>query len=111
MILSFFLILPSSSPDGAPGIQVQTQHTATQSAILTGRSADPHQLTAGEILNLNRATQAELERLPGIGAVKAQAILDYRAAHGSFQTIDELTAVTGIGEATLKAIRPYLTLE
>ena len=62
-------------------------------------------------ISLNRATQAELENLPGIGEQKAQAILAYRDAHGRFRTYEELLEVEGIGEATLEGLLPYLTLE
>jgi len=56
-------------------------------------------------VNLNTATQAELETLQGIGPAKAQAIIDYRKKHGDFKNIDELEKVNGIGDATLKNVR------
>ena len=62
-------------------------------------------------ISLNRATQTELETLPGIGEKKAQAILAYRNAHGRFRSCEELLEVEGIGEATLEGLLPYLTLE
>jgi competence protein ComEA len=54
---------------------------------------------------INSASVAELELLPGIGPSLAQAIVGYRQAHGSFETVDELTEVPGIGPAKLAAIR------
>ena len=65
---------------------------------------------ASGLISLNLATKAELETLPGIGEVKAQAILDYRAAHGGFTSLEELINVKGIGPATLSKIKPLLTL-
>ena len=56
-------------------------------------------------VNINTATQAELESLNGIGPVKAQAIIDYRKKHGGFKTIDELEKVDGVGAVTLENVR------
>jgi competence protein ComEA len=64
----------------------------------------------GAPVDLNSADQLALETIPGIGPVKAAAILQYRSEVGSFATVEELLEVTGIGPATLEAIRPYVTL-
>ena len=56
-------------------------------------------------VNLNTATQAELETITGVGPVKAQAIIDYRKKNGGFKTVDELEKVDGIGATTLKNVR------
>ncbi len=50
-------------------------------------------------INLNNATLSQLLELPGIGEVKANAIIRYRQEHGSFQSVDELLLVSGIGHA------------
>lgn len=67
-------------------------------------------LTALAGVNLNTATQAEIESLPGIGPVKAAAIVDYRKKNGGFKSVDELEKVEGIGPATLKSIRKDVSL-
>jgi competence protein ComEA len=59
-------------------------------------------------VNLNRATQVDLEALPGIGPVTATAILAWRSEHGAFTSVDELLEVSGIGDATLADISPYV---
>ena len=61
-------------------------------------------------INLNSATQAELESLPGIGESKATAIIQYRTDHGPFKTVDELDNVSGIGPATLASLRDLVSV-
>ena len=60
---------------------------------------------AGGQINVNTATQAELETLPGIGASRAQAII----ANRPFASVDDLDRVPGIGQATLERLRPLVT--
>jgi competence protein ComEA len=64
----------------------------------------------GALVNINTATQAELETLPGIGPVTAQAILQWRTDNGAFSAVDELMEVSGIGEATLADMAPFVTV-
>jgi competence protein ComEA len=65
---------------------------------------------AGVMVNLNAASQSELEELPGVGPVTAAAILQWRTDHGPFTSVDELLEVSGIGDATLAEIAPFVTL-
>ncbi|HSJ21412.1 MAG TPA: ComEA family DNA-binding protein [Nocardioidaceae bacterium] len=65
---------------------------------------------AGPMVNVNTADQAELEELPGIGPVTAASILQWRADNGPFTSVDELLEVSGIGDATLAKIAPFVTL-
>ncbi len=62
-------------------------------------------------INLNTATQAELELLPDIGPKTAAAILDYRKSKGPFKSVADLDKVKGIGERTLKKIAPLVTVD
>jgi competence protein ComEA len=64
----------------------------------------------GPLVNLNTATQAELEALPEVGPVTAQAIVSWREEHGGFTAVDELLEVDGIGDATLGQLAPYVTV-
>ena len=66
--------------------------------------------TGPALVDLNSADQIALESVPGLGPVKAAAILQLRAEIGSFTSIDELLDVAGIGPATLESIRPYVTI-
>ena len=61
---------------------------------------------AGGALDLNTATAAQLEELPGVGPVLAQRIVDWRTEHGRFTSVDELGEVSGIGEKIFAELQP-----
>lgn len=65
---------------------------------------------SGALININTATQEELETLPSIGEVRAQAIIAYREEHGGFRTTDELMEVSGIGDKIFADISPHVTV-
>ena len=67
-------------------------------------------LSAMAGVNINNATQAELESLNGIGPVKAQAIIDYRKKNGDFKSVDELEKVNGVGPVTLQNVRKDVSI-
>ncbi|MEK5477146.1 helix-hairpin-helix domain-containing protein [Paenibacillus sp. FSL R5-0407] len=91
--------LPGDSPvpgitgdsAGAPAAAVQQQH---QSGLIS----------------INTAGTIELQEIPGIGEKKAQAIVDYRNAHGPFKSVNELTKVKGIGDKMLEKMKPHIGL-
>ena len=62
-------------------------------------------------INLNAASQEELESLPGIGPSKAADILSYRDSHGPFSTLEDLANVPGIGAATVESLKEFLIIE
>ena len=65
----------------------------------------------GRKININRATVAELDTLPGIGPATAQRIVDYRTKNGPFKKIDDLKNVIGIGPATFDKLKDLITVE
>ena len=77
--------------------------------VQTERNAEEEAAPVRVLVNINTASAEELETVTGIGPVLAQAILDYRAEHGDFQTLDELLEVRGIGSAKLDAMRDEIT--
>ncbi|MDY5015104.1 MAG: helix-hairpin-helix domain-containing protein [Eubacteriales bacterium] len=79
---------------------------ASSSAVSTAASVTA---AASGKVNINTATAAELDTLPGIGPVKAQSIIAYREANGSFSSIEDLILVDGIGEKTMAELRPLIT--
>jgi len=62
-------------------------------------------------VNVNTATQEQLEMLPGIGESRAQAVMEVRKARGGFKRVDDLLEVRGIGESSLEKLRPFVTLQ
>lgn len=89
---------------GAIGAPVAPSGSSSAGAVGTG-AAGP-----GALVNLNSATAEELDMLPEVGPVTAQAILDYRTEHGGFGSVDELLDIEGIGEKTLEKIAPHVTV-
>ncbi|USK63359.1 helix-hairpin-helix domain-containing protein [Peribacillus frigoritolerans] len=67
--------------------------------------------TSGGLVNLNAATQEDLQTLTGIGPSKANAILEYRETVGKFKEIDELKQVTGIGDKTFERLRDSISVK
>ncbi len=80
------------------------------SGVAPPAAGDPVATPTLPLVNLNTATSVELETLPGVGPVTAAAILQWRSDHGAFSAVDELIEVSGIGEATLAEIAPFVTL-
>lgn len=62
------------------------------------------------LININTATTNDLMKLPGVGEVRANAMIAYREAHGGFKTIEELKEVSGIGEKSFEQLKPHVTL-
>lgn len=86
-----------------PGSEVRDQ--AASSGPAAGTSTGPR---GSSVLDLNRAGQAELEQLPGVGPVTAAAIVAWRTQHGRFSTAAELQQVDGIGPKTYAQIAPHV---
>lgn len=68
----------------------------------------PEEITL--LVNINTATAQQLSALPGIGEGYARSIIEYREANGSFETVEELLLVDGIGQTRLEAILDFITV-
>lgn len=67
-------------------------------------------LPAWAAVDLNTASQAELETVKGIGPTKAKAIIDYRKKNGNFKSVDDLDNVPGFGKASVDKVRKEITV-
>jgi competence protein ComEA len=96
MLMVFLLVL---------GLAVAAQ------AGQTSRGAAPAaKASASAPVNLNTATVAQLETLPGIGKSTAERILEYREKSGGFKKIEDLMNVRGIGEKSFLKLKPLITV-
>lgn len=94
--------------------QVTTARSGTgqTETVQSAQPADsrPNSLLEGEVIDLNAADLYDLQRLPGIGEKRAQAIAAYREEHGPFQSVEDLARVSGIGPGILDGLREYVTV-
>lgn len=90
----------AANPAGAAGMTVAVGMTGA-----AGGEQD-----AGPI-DLNTATAEQLDKLPGVGAVLAKRIVDYRASHGGFNSVNDLRQVDGIGERKFKGLKDKVRVE
>ncbi len=101
------VFIPSEEQETKPEVDLTKNLNEHQDTALTlaGKNVEPQQL------NLNEATEAELQTIPGIGPSTAAMIIEYRDSHQGFHSADELRAVKGIGEKKMEKIRPYIRVE
>lgn len=77
----------------------------------TASSAMSPEEKSTSLVNLNTATEADLQTISGIGAKRAADIIAYREANGGFKSVDDLNNVSGIGDKTMESIQPYVTVD
>lgn len=95
-------------------VQQPTVQQATNTVVSTPASTTQQvqQVVNPNLVNINVASAAEIQdKLVGIGAKKAQAIVDYRTKNGAFSSIEQLKEVSGIGSATLDKNRERIVLQ
>jgi competence protein ComEA len=89
-------------------LAAQPQVVAAQSSRSSSRSAAKPAVTSP--ININTASAAELEALPGIGAKTAARIVEYRQKNGPFKKLEELMNVRGVGEKNFLKLKPQITI-
>lgn len=91
-------------------IYVPKKGESEPQSLETLQESAPAQQNQEEKINLNTATEAELQTISGIGAKKAQEIIRFRDEQGPFKTVEELKNVPGIGEKTVERLKDMLTV-
>lgn len=99
-------IFPSPSVDSQFVRGARAFHDAIRQPYRT--TPETTAVSSGNPLDLNRAGETDLIRLPGIGPALARRILSFRNDHGRFARVDDLRKVRGIGPRTLERIRPLV---
>ena len=104
------IVIPSMvpSPAAQPGSEANIAGAEPPEATNVMQQPSALRGEHGGAIDLNSASQAELETLPGIGPVKAAAIIAYRTEHGPFASIAELDDVDGISEAIVTDLTPLV---
>ncbi|MBN1666708.1 MAG: ComEA family DNA-binding protein [Anaerolineales bacterium] len=93
-------------------IKPTVQPTASITNLLPASGPTlPPATTAAGLININTASQEQLESLPGIGPVTAQKIITYRQENGPFTSIDAIQLVSGIGPVTFEKIQALITIQ
>jgi len=100
---------PAARTGTSPGAAVRPAPTAPPSEDLEALLADPATPDGRPRVNINQASAADLERLPGFGSVSVQRVIAYRSAHGPVQSVANLREA-GISTAILRRALPYVSL-
>ncbi len=109
---------PASKAASTPAIktEIASANTPIVTPIITPTSTPTNLPTTtvveseSSLLNLNTATMEQLDELPGIGASKAKAIIDYRQTIGKFTSLEQLLEVKGIGDKMLAKLTPFIVV-
>lgn len=105
---------PATPPTGSvESPSTETNQPNNINVTVTPVASSPsHPLTeTSRRININRASAAELETLPGIGPTTARAIVEHRDKHGLFARPEDLLIVDGIGEKTYRALAALISVE
>jgi len=99
----------ATAPADTAAINLAAPLADGMQVIVPRRAAGGAASAVGGRVSLSSASAAELDVLPGVGPVTAQKIVDYRAAHGGFSSVDDLDAIPGIGPARVEQLRDLVS--
>ena len=105
-----FEYITMNSGDGGNENYSGGSSEATISSSSGGGGMDSGSSKKYDIVNINTATQTELETLPGIGPSLALKIINYRKENGKFSSIEQIKDVSGIGESKFESLKSYITI-
>lgn len=115
LLLGSGLLLIKISKEGKQPIEItgteENQADQKVKAAVEDREAVDESEKQNGLVNINTASQSELESLPGIGEKTAEKIIDYREENGDFKTKEDLKNVSGIGDAKYSEIEDLITVE
>ena len=110
LLMMGWFVFGSVRPSDTWRVEVERTGSLEYSAS-AGEQEQTDGLLEGEIIDLNTAGVADLERLPGVGSTRARAIVEHRQEHGAFGSVDDLVKVDGIGPGIVEQVRPYVKAE
>lgn len=100
-----------SAPDSCDKTTGRRMYVAAPKKSAARHADAVEKLAPGQKININTASEADLQRIPGIGPSYAMRIVELRRQRGSFKAIEELMLVNGIGEGRFAKMKPFVTLE
>jgi competence protein ComEA len=100
----------AKTSEAAPAAAAGTAAAGSKAKSASPEKSDAPKIAPGTKININTATKEQLDALPEIGPVKAQAIVDYRNTNGKFASPEDIMKVPGIKEGTFAKIKDYVVV-
>lgn len=85
-------------------------YVPVEGEVLAGPSITSPDQEENDVIDINHATQEELEKIPGVGPSKAKNILEFIEAKGPFTSLEQLEQVNGIGKKSIEQMAPYIVI-